>query len=192
MKLRSPKKSVIFLPHSSERDDEPASTTTAAKLFKQHALRITRFLGYRLRNHADGQDAAQEVFLRLWKREHEGALRDEASSYMGSVVNSVAIDMDRVRHTHAADRHVDIDSVEIAGGGACNDETQFWREGVVSLAHALSDLPDLTQKIFILYYVEGMTHEEIARELGMSVRTIERHMVRAMSFCTPRMKDFIG
>jgi DNA-directed RNA polymerase specialized sigma24 family protein len=40
-------------------------------------------------------------------------------------------------------------------------------------------LPPLCRDAFLLNRVEGLTHAEIAGRLGVSVRTIDRFMVRA-------------
>jgi RNA polymerase sigma factor (sigma-70 family) len=44
---------------------------------------------------------------------------------------------------------------------------------------SLSKLPPLCRDAFLLNRVEGLTHAEIAGRLGVSVRTIDRFMVRA-------------
>ena len=47
------------------------------------------------------------------------------------------------------------------------------------LRASLSKLPPLCRDAFLLNRVEGLTHAEIAGRLGVSVRTIDRFMVKA-------------
>lgn len=84
-----------------KRAAQAAPGGIVAGLFAVHSRRIQRFLQHRLHHQEDAQDAAQEVFLKLWKREREGALREEAGAYMHSAAHTVVIDMQRHRKSHA-------------------------------------------------------------------------------------------
>jgi RNA polymerase sigma factor (sigma-70 family) len=170
----------------------PPPTSTVVGLFRTNARKITNFLSYRLRNREDAEDAAQEVFLRLWKREVEGSLRDEATGYMNTAVHNVAIDLDRMRISHAVDTLVDVHEVDLPDQRVPQDEQAYWREGVVTLVHLLEGLPEIVQRVFALYHIEGMSHVEIARNLGISVRSVERHMARALTHCESSLRDFLA
>lgn len=185
----------VLQPTDTTESPSPAAASgaqTVVRLFRANARRVSSFLGYRLRSREDGQDAAQELFLKLWKRETEGQLREQATAYLNSAMRTVAIDMDRFRGSRGAKEHVDIDALDLATTQPAVDEAQFWREGVLRLVSALQEMPELTQTVFALYHFEGLSHKEIARDLALSERTVERHMARALEFCEPRMKDFIG
>jgi RNA polymerase sigma factor (sigma-70 family) len=61
-------------------------------------------------------------------------------------------------------------SPEAAAGGAME---------LRRLQASLAELPPLCRDAFLLNRVEELTHAEIAARLGVSVRTIERYMVKA-------------
>lgn len=165
--------------------------STVVGLFKSHARRVRSFLRWRLRNDDDAQDAAQEVFLKLWRREKEGALEADAAAYMGSAVHNAAIDVDRWRAYRRPADHFSIDDIDIASSQADPSDALFWRDALHRFTEVLNDLPDLTQRIFVLYHVEGHTHTAISKKLGVTVRTVERHMARAIAHCEERMKDYL-
>lgn len=165
-----------------------------AGLVVTHGRRLQRILRRKLQNPEDAQDAAQEVFLKLWKREQEGALRAEADAYLHTAANTVVIDLHRRRKAHAADRHLELDTLDDADlpsavGGA--DESAYWREGLALLVDSIEKLPELTQQVFILYHFNGMDHNEIARRLGVSLRSVERHMAHALRHCKDCLGDFL-
>jgi RNA polymerase sigma factor (sigma-70 family) len=69
---------------------------------------------------------------------------------------------------------------------ACNAEApaspEAAAEGAMELRrlHAsLAELPPLCRDAFLLNRIEELSHAEIAARLGVSVRTIDRHMVKA-------------
>jgi RNA polymerase sigma factor (sigma-70 family) len=166
-------------------------STTVAKLFKTQGKRVRSFLRFRLRSDDDAQDATQDVFLRLWQRECEGALKDDARSYMVTAVYNAAVDVERRRLARQTDAHVPADSVEVATSEAEADEALFWRNALTHFVDALNELPDVTQQVFALSHIEGLTHVAIAERLDMSVRNVERHMARAIGHCEARLKDYL-
>jgi RNA polymerase sigma-70 factor (ECF subfamily) len=44
---------------------------------------------------------------------------------------------------------------------------------------ALLSLPELTRTVFVLHRLEGRKQREIALQLGISIKSVEKHMVRA-------------
>ncbi len=169
-----------------------AAHSTVVGLFKAQAKRVRSYLRRRLRSDEDAQDATQEVFLRLWRREREGALEADANSYMIASVYNVAVDVERWRAYHRPNERVAIEDADVASRDAEASETLFWRDALHQFVDTLNELPDVTQQVFALYHVEGLTHVAIAKRLGMAVRSVERHMARAIAHCEERMKDYLG
>ena len=164
-------------------------SSTVAELFRVQAKRVRSFLRFRLRSEEDAQDAAQDVFLRLWQRERQGALEEDARSYMLAAVYNAAVDVERRRsHQQPA---VLVDDMEVAAPEAPPDQALFWRTALHRFVDALNELPDVTQQVFTLSHVDGLTHAAIAERLDMSVRNVERHMARAISHCESRLGDFL-
>jgi len=166
--------------------------STVVGLFKSQAKRVRSFLRWRLRSDEDAQDATQEVFLRLWRREKEGALEAEASSYMMTSAYNVAVDVERWRAYHKPNERVAIEDADVASRDPDASEALFWRDALHQFVDVLNELSDVTQEIFTLYHVEGLTHVAIAKQVGMTVRSVERHMARAIAHCEERMKDYLG
>lgn len=168
-----------------------AAGSIVAALFKGQARRVRGFLRWRLRSEEDAKDASQEVFLKLWRREKEGTLDAQAGAYLGSAVHHTAIDIDRARAYRRPMDHVSIDDVDVASTAAEPSEAAFWRDALGHFTDVLNEMPDLTQRIFVLYHVEGRPRLAIAKQLGITLRTVERHMARALAHCEARMKDYL-
>src|SRR5437588_11663190 len=89
-----------------------ASASIVSGLFKSQAKKVRNFLTFRLKSSDDADDATQDVFLKLWRHEKSGNLREEATAYMFSAAYSVATDLERHRSRHA---HEVLDDVESEG-----------------------------------------------------------------------------
>lgn len=71
------------------------------------------------------------------------------------------------------------------------DESAHWREGLATLVNSIKQLPEQTRQIFILYHLDGMNHSEIAHQLDISLRSVERHMAYALKHCKDRLGDYL-
>lgn len=179
----------------STRESREEAGSTVVRLFRAQSRRVAGFLLGKLRNESDAEDASQEVFLNLWRREKAGQLREDASSYLFTAARNVAVDCERKRQTHRADQTVELEENgidEIADPGiAPADEAQHWRQGLVALVSSLEALPAKTQKIFVLYHFESLDYADIAARLGISERSVERHMARAFAHCRKVLEEYL-
>jgi RNA polymerase sigma factor (sigma-70 family) len=51
------------------------------------------------------------------------------------------------------------------------------------LSVALEQLPEQCRRAFLLNRLEGLTHAQIATQLGVSTKTVQRHIERALQAC---------
>lgn len=166
-------------------------SSTVVGLFKEHARRVQRFLSFRLRNAEDGREATQEVFLRLWRHEQSGSLREAATNYMYSATQSIAADVMRHRGRRPVDRLTDESPDAIAAPAPSQEDVIYWRRAMARFIAILKTLPETTRQVVVLHHVKDMNYDEIAAELGISRRTVERHIARAVSHCRARMRDYL-
>ena len=54
---------------------------------------------------------------------------------------------------------------------------------------ALNALPDRTRQVFVLCRVEGMRHRTVARRLGVSVSSVDKHMMKAIAHLAESLDD---
>ncbi len=148
-------------------------------------------LSRHLRNPDDAADASQDLFLKLWRREQAGQLRGEATAYMNSAAVTIAIDLERRRRSRAEDRVLEVRLEDLQHESASNDETLHWREGVQALIASLAELPPITQQVFLLYHFDGLSHAAVSGRLAISIRSVERHMARALVHCRNGLKDYL-
>ncbi len=165
--------------------------TIVGDLFSSHAKRVRRFLSFRLRNDADAQDATQDIFLRLWKHEQKGTLRDEATNYMFSATHSVAIDVERHRTFVGQELDPETDPDTVLKAQPDQEEITHWRNAMAAFVDSVKALPPKTREVFVLYHFRNMGYDEVAAQLGVSRRTVERHLVQALAQCRKDMERFL-
>ncbi len=160
-------------------------------LFRRQATKVRKYLSYRLRSDDDGQDAMQDTFLRLLRREREGALRDESNSYLFSAAFTVAIDIEREKAHAAKNVVVDADADTMASGASNPEDQVHWRRAMSHFIASIRKLDEGPRKVVVMRYIKGMTHPQIAAQLGLTLRTTERHHARALAQLREQMKDYL-
>ncbi len=134
------------------------------------------------------EDCAQEVFLRLARTNEETVKNAEA--YLFTIASSVVVTFARKAKTHREGQHYPIEDFSLASGEAAPDRVLEGREALLRLAAALGELPPETREMFLLNREDGLTYTQIAARYALSVKAVERHMVRALSHLRLRLPKY--
>jgi RNA polymerase sigma-70 factor (ECF subfamily) len=62
------------------------------------------------------------------------------------------------------------------------EHSLYTQQRIVALQHAIAKLPPRCQQVFLLYKFKCKSHADIAKELGISINMVEKHVIRAISF----------
>jgi len=82
-------------------------------------------------------------------------------------------------------RKEDRESLEsILHEGILKEEIQQTRDNALRV---LNELPARCREVFIMHRFKGLSHKEIARQLNISPKTVENHMVNALLFLRKRL-----
>ena len=139
---------------------------------------LTRYFQRRLPNTHEVEDLVQEVFLRIVRRGDSQDL-DRFEGYVFQTAASVIKDRFRRRRTRMSDSHVTFEPDLHGQADVSPEQTVLAREALRSTTRAIMALPERTRTIFVLRRLEGLSHPEIARRLGLSLSTVEKHIQRA-------------
>jgi RNA polymerase sigma-70 factor (ECF subfamily) len=148
-------------------------------LFSEYQEDLRRFLRPYLKNTNDIDDCIQQAFLNIWRQEKRGNLESDLRGYVfTSVLNTARNffkrDKNRLKHFAPLSEEDDADSsVDI-------EKAISEREGLRLLEAELAKLKSTTRSVFLMYHVEHLSFDDIARIRGISTRTAEREMARAL------------
>ncbi|MBY6242292.1 RNA polymerase sigma factor [Methylosinus sp. Sm6] len=154
------------------------SSDAVDRLYRRHN-RALQGLARRHVGREDAEDVVQEAYLRLLELENAGRIAD-ARGYLYRIAGNVALDLLRKRKTRSACLVEDVEFEAVSGG-----ETPFAtavEEAILvrSLQASLAQLPPGCCETFLLSRLYGLTFPEIARRLGISLRTVNRHISRTV------------
>ena len=159
--------------------------------FASYYRELGQFLRRYIRTPQDVDDCLQETFLRVWRQEQQGTLKDDARGYLFTTALNVARDRHRRNQVRCAGAHDALDDELVDECEPDAEATAHWRHGIRQLEAALADLRASTRTVFLLHHVERMTYPEIARRQGVTTRTVEREMARALAHCAEHLQPFL-
>jgi RNA polymerase sigma factor (sigma-70 family) len=164
-----------------------ADHQTVGELARKHRPALLRYFRRKGLRPPDDEDAAQEVFIRLARREGLAEQVGRFDAYLFATAANVALDLRRLGQVRAAGRH---DSYDEAVHGLSDhdpEEILQGREALDLVVVALKELPERTRTIFVLARLEQMKQAEIARRLGVSLNTVEKHLHTALAYLGERV-----
>lgn len=136
------------------------------------------------------EDIVQSLFVKLW--EDRVSLRIETSlkSYLVRSVRNAAIDY--LRHQERRMEHYEY--VLASNRVSTNDaeDTILYSELSEHLDRALEKLPPLQREVFEMFKMKGYKQKEIAEKTGVSLRTVEERIAKAVSAVRINLRDFIA
>lgn len=138
---------------------------------------LLRFFQRRMPPGADREDLVQEVFLRLARQDLTAIANVEG--YLFQAAANVLKDWRRRGVRHAADAHDPVEEDLPAEVDFTPERVLLGKDAVSALIAALEALPERTRAVFLLYHFDQLPQAEIARRLGIAVRTVENNMAKA-------------
>jgi RNA polymerase sigma-70 factor, ECF subfamily len=157
-------------------------------LYDAHVDRVFR-LCYRLANgdHDRAQDFTQETFVRAFDRLAEFRGDAALGTWLHSIAVSVSLNgMRRVKRWHERETALD-DAPQIAA------TTRLAEPDLkTKLKSAIAALPEHYRVVFVMYDMEGYTHDEIAATLDLPSGTSKARLSRARARLREALGQFAG
>lgn len=126
-------------------------------------------------------DLVQESFARLAATgSADRPALERPAAYLHRVATNLLRSRARIALRRSLAMHVPADSVPLAGPDPVRALEA--RDQLARLRAALQRLQPKTRDIFVAHRVDGQTYQEIATRTGLSVKTVEWHMTKAIAF----------
>jgi RNA polymerase sigma factor (sigma-70 family) len=124
-------------------------------------------------------DIIQETYARIVSLPSLDSIR-QPRQYAIQTATSIIID--HVRHSRVISINStgDLDHLDVVTPEPNPEEQLEFRQEIGEIAKALATLPEKCRETLILRRVEGLTQQETAQRLGISVKTVEKHMARGV------------
>lgn len=167
--------------------------STYQALFRRYYPSLLFYATRLLGEEEEAEDVVQDVFVELWKRKDSVAMGDQIQAFLYRSVYTRSLNILK---------HKNIENNYCAAQEEINQQRiQFYqpdhneviqriedRELKKEIYEAINELPEKCRIVFKLSYLRDMKNREIADTLGVSQRTVEAHMYKALKFLRTRLE----
>ena len=150
------------------------------------------FYATRLVGEEEAEDVVQDVFVELWKRKDSIEIGEQIQAFLYRAVYTRALNV--LKHRNVEDGYCaameEINRRRAEFYQPDNNEVIRKiedRELRKEIHDAINERPDKCKEVFKLSYLHDMKNKEIADVLGVSLRTVEAHMYKALKFLRNRL-----
>lgn len=147
---------------------------------------LTRFLQQNWRNRSDIDDLCQDIYARIYEGAQQG-IPKSARGYVFTVARNLLIDRIRNAQIVPIDTIADLESLSIASDLPLPDQRVAARQELRRLQAALDRLPSRCREAVVLKKIQGLSVREVAERMGVSVKTVDRHLSEGAFY----LADFI-
>ena len=132
-------------------------------------------------SNADAEDLIQDAFPRMLEYCQKGGHVRQPECFLMRTALRLAINARRDEHREMyCDQQVEAMTF-LVDGRATPHELLVANECLLRITNTLDSVSPRTREILFMHRLEGLSHAEIARQLGLSISAVEKHIARASS-----------
>lgn len=164
-------------------------------IFKSNFNRIVGFCDQFIQNHNDAKNIAQDTFIHLWLNREKINKPTGIDSFLFTYAKSGCLDY--VRHRGVVERYseralneaeqlINIETLE------CFDfQSIEFIELQDLITQSIKKLPEKCRMVFKMKRFEGKMNKEISEELGITVKSVEANMTRALKILKQYLSEYL-
>lgn len=160
---------------SKEQPQSVCEEKTFQSIFMKQAEGLRNFLYYKTGNLHQAEDLVQDAFGKLWENCAKVAT-EKAKSFLFTVANNLFLN--QVEHKKVVlkfQKQVPTQQTDISPEFILEQEEFRQR-----LEQAIANLPEGQRVVFLMNRIDKKTYREIAENLGVSVKAVEKRMHKAL------------
>ncbi|MCX6335532.1 MAG: RNA polymerase sigma-70 factor [Bacteroidia bacterium] len=150
-------------------------------IYERYSKRLYGFVLRYIKLKEDAEEIVQVVFLKIWESRNKIDAYASFESFLFTIAYNTTISLLRKRTNekkyldHLKSLQQPVNSLDLI------DEIHFneLNERVQSL---LDELTPRQKEIYQLSREEGLSHDEIAKKLDISINTVKKHMANTLAF----------
>ena len=158
-------------------------------LFKTYYAPLCRFAQGFLEDPEESEEVVQAMFIGFWEKRGSLQIDTSLKAYLyRSVRNACLNELKRlkVRQLHAESVLLDGEPTSEA-----SDRIALKKELEAKIQEAIQLLPEQCRLIFQMSRFEDLKYQEIADQLGLSIKTVENQMGKALKIMREQLKEYL-
>lgn len=147
---------------------------------------LARWLIQRYVSQDEVEDVLQEAFLKTYAMSNRRKIKSP-KAYLFMTARNIVFKQFR---KNARVANIDISGMDIDSGEIGLETALIERERYAKFLQAVDSLPDQCRTVFIMRKFYGQSIRSIAQDLGISPKTVENHMTKALRRCGRKLTTY--
>lgn len=178
--LKSNKELLILI----QKDDRVAFY----HIYERYCKRLFGFVLKYVKQKEDAEEIVQEVFVKIWESRNKIGAYSSFESFLFTVAYNATISMLRKRANET--KYIEhVKSLQCVNSSPDLIDEIHFHELKDKIQSLLDELTPRQKEIFQLSREEGLSHDEIARKLDISVNTVKKHIANTLAFLKTRIDN---
>lgn len=165
---------------------DPETTRWFEDAVQPHESDLRAYLRAKFSAYPDIEDLIQETYARLLQA-REQAAQPIGKAYLFATARNAAIDFFRRRKIAVIESIADIELLPVLEDRPDVAESVSQNQELTLLAEAIQSLPARCRHVLTLRKLHGVSHREIARQLGISENTVNAQIAVGVV----RLREFL-
>lgn len=158
-------------------------------LFKAHYSSLCAYANGFLKDTDASEEVVQEVMFRIWTGRETLAIESSVKSYLFRAVRNGCMNV--IKHLNIRDEYKTYREREEPGIQRSQEDEMIVSELEQRIRGAIDHLPVERRKVFIMSRYDGLSYSQIAEKLGISVKTVENQMGKALKSLREELSDYL-
>lgn len=155
--------------------------STIEVLYSDHHPWLKGWLHRRIGNAEQAADLAHDTFIRLLSSESVPGKLDEPRAFLTIVAQNLVYNHWRREKLERA--YLEAMAQAPSQVALSPEDHAILLETLRELDRLLDGLPAIVRRAFLLSQLDGQTHAQVAKSLGISIPTVKRYLAKALQQC---------
>lgn len=161
---------------------------TFNQLYTEYSGRLYRFIYGYMKSDEDARDMIQEVFIKLWNSRMNMKIDTNIEALLFTITKNVIISTFRKKINEK--KYLEHLKHVVVKNHLNTEQQVDYALLSEKVGKLIEGLPKQRQKIYCLSKNKGYTNKAIAKELQISIKTVEDHMTKARKFLKENLKEY--
>ena len=158
-------------------------------LYSDHHRWLKAWLRRKLGNEFDAADLAHDTYVRLIDTQRFPPVNETAESrrYLSRIANGLVVDLYRRRQIEAA--YLDAMAHLPEALSPSEEDRALAVAALIEVDAILHALSPKARAAFLMFKLNGLSYQTIAKQLGVSVSSVEKYIAQALQACFAAMAN---
>lgn len=168
-----------------QKDDE----AMFEKVFRHYYNMLCAYASGIIEDYDEAEDIVQQTMVKIWEKRSDIEISNSLKSYLYRSVHNAALN--RKKHSNVRKLYADDYKSRNNVVSEATSIKVIQSELEKAIADSINKLPEQCRLVFKLSRFEDLKYSEIAEHLGISIKTVENQISKALRMLRSDLHDYI-